>query len=117
MGNGWPIVRSNSERSSASAVPVARPAVLSRSERATLNELDKFSAVVLANVPHLTDAQLAALTDYVQRGGGLGLALGNRVEKDRYAASLLTVETGLLGVSLTEIESEPPEHREEGVFL
>ncbi|HLQ43707.1 MAG TPA: hypothetical protein VK137_03180, partial [Planctomycetaceae bacterium] len=95
---------------------VARPAVLSRSERAT-NELDKFSAVVLANVPLLTDSQLAALTDYVQHGGGLGLALGNRVEKDRYSASLFAAEAGLLGVSLTEIESEPPEHREEGVYL
>ncbi len=81
------------------------------------NELDKFSAVVLANVPQLSNAQLAALTDYVQRGGGLGLALGSRVEKDHYAAGLFAAETGLLAVSLIDIESEPPEHREEGVFL
>ena len=81
------------------------------------NELDKYSAIVLANVPNLNDSQLAAVTDYVQRGGGLGLALGNRVEKDRYATGLLNAEKGLIGVTLGEIESEPPEHREEGVFL
>jgi hypothetical protein len=81
------------------------------------NDLDKYAAVVLANVPQLNDAQFAAVTDYAQRGGGVGLALGNRVEKDRYNSQLFADETGLLGVSLKEIESEPPEHREQGVFI
>ncbi len=81
------------------------------------NELDQYSVVVLANVPHLSESQLATVTDYVQRGGGLGLALGNRVDKDRYATGLLNAEKGVLGLTLTKIESEPPEHREEGVFL
>ncbi len=82
-----------------------------------VNELDKYATVVLANVPQLTDAQFAALADYAKRGGGVGLALGNRVEKDRYNSQLFADETGLLGVSLVEIESEPAEHREQGVFI
>ncbi|MCX7420894.1 MAG: VWA domain-containing protein [Planctomycetia bacterium] len=81
------------------------------------NELDQYSVVVLANVPQLNEPQLAVVTDYVQRGGGLGIALGNRVEKDRYATGLLNAKKGVLDLTLTEIESEPPEHREEGVFL
>jgi hypothetical protein len=82
-----------------------------------VNDLDKFAAVVLANVPQLTDAQFAALADSVKRGGGAGFALGNRVEKDRYNNQLFADETGLLDVSLVEIESEPAEHREQGVFI
>ncbi len=99
------------------SVPNARPADLSRSERATLNELDKYAVVVLANVPKLTDDQFAGLTDYVRRGGGLGLALGNRIERDNYNHQLFADATGLLSVSLKEIESETQEQREQGVMI
>lgn len=99
------------------ATPDARAALLSRSERATVNDLDKYAAVVLANVPKLTDAQFAALTDYVRRGGGVGLALGNQIERDNYNHQLFADETGLLGVSLKDIESETPEQREQGVMI
>lgn len=95
----------------------ARVAPLPRSERATFNDLDKYAAVVLANVPKLTDAQLAALTDYVHRGGGVGLALGNQVDRDSYNHQIFRDETGLLGISLTDIETETPEQREQGVFI
>ncbi len=81
------------------------------------NELDKYAVVVLANVPKLTDDQFAVLTDYVRRGGGLGLALGNRIERDNYNHQLFADETGLLSVSLKEIESETPEQREQGVMI
>ena len=99
------------------ATPNAPPADLSRSERATFNDLDKYAAVVLANVPKLTDAQFAALTDYVRRGGGVGLALGNQVERDNYNNQLFADETGLLGVLLKDIELETPEQREQGVMI
>lgn len=81
------------------------------------NELDQYSAVILANVPSLSEQQLVTLTDYVQRGGGLGFALGDRVDKDRYSTGPFNPETGLLNVALVEIETEPPEHRDEGLFL
>ena len=81
------------------------------------NELDKYAAVVLANVPKLTDAQFAALTDFVRRGGGVGFALGNQIDRDSYNHQLFADETGLLGVSLKDIESETPEQREQGVMI
>ena len=96
-------------------LPAAKPGQVENLPH--VNELDQYAAVVLANVPQLTDAQFAALADYARRGGGVGLALGNRVEKDRYNSQLFADETGLLGLSLVEIESEPAEHREQGVFI
>ncbi len=81
------------------------------------NELDEFTVVLLANVPQLTESQLAALTDFANRGGGVGIALGGRVLKERYAASLFKDETGLLPVTLSEIEFEPADRREDGVMI
>jgi hypothetical protein len=99
------------------AAPDARSALPSRSERATVNDLDKYAAVVLANVPKLTDAQFAALTDYVRRGGGVGFALGNQIDRDSYNHQIFRDESGLLGVLLTDIETETPEQREQGIFI
>lgn len=81
------------------------------------NEMDQFAAVVLANVAQVTDSQHAALADYVQRGGGLAIALGNRIDKDNYSTRVLHPTQGLLGVTLSAIESETPEQREDGVLL
>ena len=86
-------------------------------EQATFNDLDKYAAIVLANVPKLTDAQFAAVTDYVRRGGGIGLALGNQIDRDSYNHQLFADEIGLLGVLLKDIESETPEQREQGVMI
>lgn len=88
-----------------------------KDQQPVFNDLDKFAVVVLANVPKLTDAQFAALTDYVRRGGGVGLALGNQIDRDSYNQQFFADETGLLGVSLKEIESETPEQREQGVLI
>lgn len=99
------------------AMPDARSALLSRSERATLNDLDKYAAVVLTNVSKLTDAQFSALSDYARRGGGVGFALGNQIDRDSYNHQVFAGETGLLGVLLKDIESETPEQREQGVFI
>ena len=81
------------------------------------NELDEFAVVLLANVPQLTESQTAELTDFANRGGGVGIALGGRVLKERYAASLFNHETGLLPVTLSEIEFEPADRREDGVMI
>jgi hypothetical protein len=98
--------------------PVADPKMAGQVENLPhVNSLDQYAAVVVANVPQLTDAQFAALADYAKRGGGVGLTLGNRIEKDRYNNQLFAGETGLLGVSLIEIESEPAEQREQGVSI
>ncbi|MGH7129003.1 MAG: vWA domain-containing protein, partial [Planctomycetaceae bacterium] len=47
-------------------------------------DLDGVEAVLLANVPALTETQAAALTEFVGRGGGLFVALGDRVDAAEY---------------------------------
>ena len=104
-------------RSGNAAPKTARRELRPPEGQPAFNDLDKYAAVVLANVPKLTDAQFAALTDYVRRGGGVGLALGNQIDRDSYNQQLFAEEIGLLGVSLTDIESETPEQREQGVLI
>ena len=104
-------------RSGNAAPKTARRELRPPEGQPAFNDLDKYAAVVLANVPKLTDAQFAALTDYVRRGGGVGLALGNQIDRDSYNHQLFAEEIGLLGVSLTDIESETPEQREQGVLI
>jgi len=99
------------------APKTARRESLPLEEKPAFNDLDKYAVVMLANVPKLTDAQLAALTDYVRRGGGVGFALGNQIDRDSYNHRVFADETGLLGVSLKGIESETPEQRELGVMI
>jgi hypothetical protein len=81
------------------------------------NPLNQYSAILLVNVPQLTEAQFAALSDFAQRGGGIGMALGSRVELDRYNEMMFAAENGWLHLSLREIESETPEQREDGIFI
>lgn len=100
-------------RSAPQSLPPANPNV-TEIER---NGLDQFAVIVLANVPRLSDSQFAALADFVRRGGGLGIALGNQADKPQLNTQLFALEKGLLNVALSEIEFEPPEQREQGTFI
>jgi Aerotolerance regulator N-terminal len=51
--------------------------------------LADFDVVVLANVPALADKVVAAIAQWIQRGGGLLLAPGDRVEAAAYDRSML----------------------------
>ncbi len=76
--------------------------------RATVVPWDRFSSenlsqvqvAVLANVRRLTPAQLGAVRDFVRRGGGLILTLGDRVDESFYQRQLLSPTEGLLPVRL-----------------
>ena len=46
--------------------------------------LDRYPLLVLANVPSLDEATIDAIERYVDRGGGLLIALGDRVEAGAY---------------------------------
>ncbi len=81
-----------------------------RAERATyadwnIAELDRYAAVILANVEQLTPAQIAALRHYVDEGGGLLWALGNRCRADFYNGEL--AREGLFPGRLTKVGSVP----------
>ncbi len=50
--------------------------------------LDSYQALVLCNVPVIPDAFLSRLKEYVARGGGVLLFLGDRVQMDDYNIKL-----------------------------
>jgi len=59
------------------------------------------AAVILANVPRLSAEQCAALDAFVRSGGGLLLALGDKVDPGDYNADLYDDSRGLLPARLT----------------
>jgi hypothetical protein len=63
-------------------------------------------AVVLANVPRVNDAQAAVLTEFVNSGGGVLFALGDRVEAVNYNQMLFSDGTGILPASLQLIRED-----------
>ncbi len=64
------------------------------------DQLDKFAAICLLDVPRLDESEVAALESYVQQGGGLGIFLGERVLRPFYNERLFRDGSGLLPVLL-----------------
>lgn len=66
--------------------------------------------VVLANVPKLNDAQLAALTAYVENGGALLVTAGDRLDLNWYRERLFADGAGLIpapfGATLGQSDDE-----------
>ena len=61
-----------------------------------LELLPQVRLVVLANVPRLSDPQVAALTEFVSQGGALLVSCGNRIDLTWYRQTLYAGGTGLL---------------------
>jgi len=64
------------------------------------DQLEKFAAICLLDVPRLDEPEVAALENYVARGGGLGIFLGPRVQKPFFNERLFRDGEGLLPVQL-----------------
>jgi hypothetical protein len=76
-------------------------------DRFTPADLREVEVVVLANVPRLTDVQAGALKDYVTRGGGLFIALGDLINADNYNDLLFDEGNGPLPASLDTMSPRP----------
>lgn len=63
-------------------------------------QLKKFAAVCLLDVPRLDESEVAALEAYVQQGGGLAWFLGPQVQRPFYNERLYRDGAGLLPVPL-----------------
>ncbi len=61
--------------------------------------------VILADVPRLTQPQLASLTRFVESGGGLLIVLGPRAEREFYNEQLYRDGKGLLPARLDRVET------------
>ncbi len=69
-------------------------------EQFASTDLSNVEVAVLANVKRLTQEQLGALKDFVRRGGGVVIALGNQIDARFYNHTLLSPHDGLLPARL-----------------
>ena len=74
---------------------VQRPEFLRQHER-----LNDYAAICLLDVPRLDEPEVGALESYVQQGGGLGVFLGPRVQREFYNQRLYRDGEGLLPAPL-----------------
>jgi len=77
-----------------------------------LKDLTNYEAVYLANIPRLTDAQMAALTEYVANGGGVFLALGDKIERTHYNSKLFAKGAGLLPAEIQTLKENKDESKQ-----
>ncbi|MES2789361.1 MAG: VWA domain-containing protein [Planctomycetota bacterium] len=63
--------------------------------------------LVLANVPQLTPQQVTAIQSFVDGGGGLFIALGDRVDRTFYNEKLFAQGQGVLPGTLEKIDQPP----------
>ena len=69
-------------------------------------DLAGIEVAVLANVPQLNETVVRALREFVSRGGGLLIALGDKVDPASYNQFLFDPGKGLLPCSLRSIERD-----------
>jgi hypothetical protein len=67
---------------------------------------DRYEVILLANVPRLTAQQAINIKEFVERGGGLFIALGDQVDANNYNRLLYDDGRGLLPARLESIERD-----------
>jgi hypothetical protein len=78
-------------------------------EMFTADDLDKHDFLVLCNVQALTQDKVAKIEDYVRRGGGLLITMGDRVDRNAWNELLYRDGKGLLPARLAEVGGTSPE--------
>ncbi|MBI2988894.1 MAG: BatA domain-containing protein [Deltaproteobacteria bacterium] len=69
--------------------------------------LDSYQALILCNVPVISDAFLPRLREYLRKGGGLLLFFGDRIQVDNYNAKLFHSSPPILPAPIREKKSFP----------
>jgi hypothetical protein len=78
-------------------------------EMFTGDNLDKHDFMVLCNVQSLTQDKVAKIEEFVRRGGGLLITMGDRVDMGAWNELLFRNGQGLLPGRLTEVGGTSPE--------
>ena len=73
--------------------------------------LEGFQLIFLCNVYRISDEQLAALDKWVQSGGGLVVALGDRVDGEFYNEKLYAGGKGLLPIKLDSRQGDETQNK------
>ena len=80
------------------------------------SDLEQQDVVILADVPRLSSLQIAALETFVEKGGGLLIALGDGVDAGEYNGRFYEEGKGLLPAKLNQIQSPPEDDPEVNVL-
>lgn len=86
-------------RSALSAAGNRTPWVAARTVNWTAfrrESLGNAQVLLLANVPRLSDSQLAVVREFVEAGGGLAVTLGDQIDSDWYSRQFFAGGAGLL---------------------
>lgn len=97
-------------KSALSAVANPTPWIATRTVRSpafSQASIGDAQVIMLANVSRLTDQQLDTIEEFVDDGGGLGIALGDQIDEQWYNSRLFDRGEGLLPAWLEEIKSAP----------
>jgi uncharacterized membrane protein len=78
-------------------------------EMFTADDLDKHDFLVLCNVQSLSQDKVTKIEDYVRRGGGLLVTMGDRVDRNAWNEMLFRDGQGVLPGRLAEVGGTPPE--------
>ena len=71
------------------------------------HDLRDYSMIFLINVPQLSESQVAKLEAYIREGGGVGVFLGPKVNKEAYTSMMYKDGKGFFPVPLTENFTPP----------
>jgi von Willebrand factor type A domain/Aerotolerance regulator N-terminal len=91
---------------------IAQPKVISETQFADegLGDLTPYDCVFLCDVPRFTEAEAHRLLNHVRRGGGVVVAVGDRVDLAAYNDVLFRGGAGLLPARLVEKQSDNDEY-------
>ena len=97
-------------KSALSAVANPTPWIAARTVRSPAfspASIGDAQVIMLANVSRMTDQQLDTIKEFVDNGGGLGIALGDQIDQQWYNSRLFDRGRGLLPAWLEDIKSAP----------
>lgn len=73
-------------------------------------DLNQFHAIVICNLDYWPEQRLLALKNFIKRGGGLGIYLGDRINPRRYMADFWDRGNGFLPAPIGELKgSDDPD--------
>jgi hypothetical protein len=72
------------------------------------DDLRRYSTIFLMNVPQLSESQVRRLEAYIQQGGGVGVFLGPRVNREAYTRLMFRDGQGFFPVELRNDPTPPP---------
>ena len=85
------------------AIPDIQPPSFLRS--ATLETLSPYRAIYLVDLPEIGENAAVALTEYVERGGGLAMFIGANINRENYNQTLFASGRNLLPAALDEAKA------------